>query len=196
MTIDAPDQPSRELAQLLAEARAGESDALDRIMPLVYERLRLLARRQLRRLRPGQTLQTTGLVHEAYLKMVDQTQVDWQDRNHFLCVAAVAMRQILVDYSRRRGAQKRGGDLQVVTLEDVASDGEASGVEILDLDRALQALAEVDERLCRLVELRFFAGLTVEETAAALGVSDRTVKREWRKARALLHREMSEGEPG
>ena len=142
----------------------------------------------------GRAPQTTSLINRAYLHLAKSKDLQFANKDHFLGVAARAMRQLLVDRARHRNAQKRGGDAQVVTLEDVASDADSKGVEILDLDRALRALAEVDGRLCRLVELRFFAGLTVEETAAALGVSDRTVKRDWRKARALLHREIAERE--
>ena len=196
MSTEIPELDAQDaVSQLLAAARQGEPGAVDRIMPLVYQRLRLLARRQLRRLRPGQTLQTTGLVHEAYLRLVDKQNANWQDRNHFFCVAAVAMRQILVDYARRQQAKKRGGGAAKVTLEDIGAGAEApraGAVELLDLDRALEALAASDERLCRLVELRYFAGLTVPETAEALGLSERTVKRDWRKARAFLHRHMKE----
>ncbi|REJ83195.1 MAG: RNA polymerase subunit sigma-70 [Acidobacteria bacterium] len=190
-----------QIERLLAAARDGEAQALDGLVPLLYERLHLLARRQLRRLRPGQTLQTTGLVHEAYLKLVDQRRTDWQDRNHFLCVAAVAMRQILVDHARRRSARKRGGRDEPLSLDGSVLEkaGSSSGgeratrraVEILDLDRALGALERVDPRLSRLVEMRFFAGMTIDECAATLQLSERTIQRDWRKARALLHRELA-----
>lgn len=175
-----------EITRLLASLQQGESAAFDRLLPLLYEELRIVARRQLRG-RHGQTLDTTSLVHEAYLKLVDQTQAQWQDRRHFLSVAAVAMRHILVDHARRRAAQKRGGDQAKVTLDDRVMGAEERTVEVLALDEALNALAAVDERLSRLVELRYFGGLSVQETAEVLSVSDRTVKRDWRKARAFLY---------
>ena len=180
-----------EITQLLVAARRGESAVIDRLLPLVYPELHAVAHRQLRHQRPGQTLNTTALVHEAYLKLVDQTRADYQDRGHFLAVAAVAMRHILVDYARRRAAKKRGGDEQQVTLDDARLGVDARAFEILALDQALTSLAHVDERLSRLVELRFFGGLSVEETALALKVSERTVKRDWRKARAFLYRALS-----
>jgi RNA polymerase sigma factor (TIGR02999 family) len=180
-----------EITQLLAAARRGEPAVVDRLLPLVYRELHAVAHRQLRHQRPGQTLNTTALVHEAYLKLVDQTRADYQDRGHFLAVAAVAMRHILVDYARRRAAKKRGGDEQQVTLDDARLGIDARAFEILALDQALTSLAHVDERLSKLVELRFFGGLSVEETAVTLGVSERTVKRDWRKARAFLYRALS-----
>jgi RNA polymerase sigma factor (TIGR02999 family) len=164
---------------------------MDRLMPLVYDELRAVARRQLRRLRPGQTLDTTALVHEAYLRLVDQTAAAWQDRAHFLSVAGVAMRHILVDAARRRIAKKRGGEGLRITFDELrpgqdGTDASRRAVEILDLDEALTSLAARNERLRRLVELRFFAGLTEEETAQTLGTSERTVRRDWLKARAFL----------
>jgi RNA polymerase sigma factor (TIGR02999 family) len=164
---------------------------MDRLMTLVYDELRAVARRQLRRWSPGQTLDTTALVHEAYFKLVDQTSAAGQDRAHFLSVAGVAMRQILVDAARRRTAKKRGGEDLRISLDELGpSPGgpEVSllAVEILDLDKALISLAARNERLSRLVELRFFAGLTEEETAEILGISERTVRRDWWKARAFL----------
>lgn len=169
---------------------------MDRLMALVYDELRAVARRQLRRWRPGQTLDTTALVHEAYLRLVDQAGASWQDRNHFLSVAAVAMRHILVDAARRRSARKRGGEGVRIPLDELrpgASGPDTSGtaVEILALDEALTSLAARNERLSRLVELRFFAGLTEEETAQTLGTSERTVRRDWLKARAFLFHTLS-----
>ena len=179
-----------EVTQLLAAARQGDGPAMDRLMALVYEELRAVARRQLRRWRQGHTLDTTALVNEAYLKLVDASGVSWQDRAHFLSVAGVAMRHILVDTARRRMAKKRGGEGIRVPLTDLPSPGtgdvDAQAVEILALDAALTSLAARNERLSRLVELRFFAGLTEEEAAEALGTSERTVRRDWRKARAFL----------
>lgn len=169
---------------------------MDRLMALVYDELRAVARRQLRRWRPGQTLDTTALVHEAYLRLVDQAGASWQDRNHFLSVAGVAMRHILVDAARRRAARKRGGEGVRISLDELRSgpggpDESGTAVEILALDEALTSLAARNERLSRLVELRFFAGLTEEETAQTLGMSERTVRRDWLKARAFLFHTLS-----
>ena len=182
---------SGEITGLLAAARQGESSATRRLMALVYDELRGLARRQLRHRRPGQTITTTALVHEAYLKLVGPGGADWQDRTHFLSVAAVAMRHILVDSARRHVAKKRGGeDVRIafdeLRLGDEEQDAEARAVEVLAVDRALKSLADLSERLSQLVELRFFAGLTEEETAQVMGTSERTVRRDWRKARAFL----------
>jgi len=180
-----------EVTQLLAAVRQGDGSAMDRLMTLVYDELRAVARRQLRRFLPGQTLDTTVLVHEAYLRLVDQAGASWQDRAHFLSVAGVAMRHILVDAARRRVAKKRGGEGLRITLDELAPDQRGmdaarQAVEILDLDEAMTSLAARNERLSRLVELRFFAGLTEEETAQTLGISERTVRRDWLKARAFL----------
>lgn len=183
-----------EVTELLAAARQGDRGALDRLLPLVYDELRAVARRQLRRQRPGQTLDTTALVHEAYLKISDRTGGAWQDRTHFLSIAGLAMRHVLVDAARRRAAAKRGGaDLQVSLGQagPVATGPAMDAVEILALDRALTSLAALNERLSRLVEMRFFAGLTEEEAAEALGTSERTVRRDWRKARAFLFQALS-----
>jgi len=183
--------PTGDITGLLAAARQGDGSATQRLMTLVYDELRAMARRQLRGRRPGQTITTTALVHEAYLKLVDQDGVPWQDRSHFFSVAALAMRHILVDSARRRVAKKRGGEDVRITLDewrlgDGEPDAEARAVEILAVDRALASLAALNERLSRLVELRFFAGLTEEETAEVMGTSERTVRRDWRKARAFL----------
>ena len=180
-----------EVTQLLAAVRQGDGSAMDRLMTLVYDELRAVAHRQLRRWRPGQTLDTTALVHEAYLRLVDQAGASWQDRVHFLSVAGVVMRHILVDAARRRVTKKRGGEGLRISLDELQpdrgrTDASRRAVEILDLDEALTSLAARNERLSRLVELRFFAGLTEEETAQTLGISERTVRRDWRKARAFL----------
>jgi RNA polymerase sigma factor (TIGR02999 family) len=168
---------------------------MNRLLPLIYDDLRLRAHQQLRRRRPGQTLDTTALVHEAYLKLVDQSQADYRDRCHFYAAASMAMRHVLVDRARRHAARKRGGAGLQVTLDSALLQVQAKAVEILALDEALRALAAVDERLARLVELRFFGGLTLEETAETLQISARTVQREWRMARAFLHRALQEGFP-
>ncbi len=179
-----------EITQMLAAIRQGETGALDRLLPLVYRELHLLAHRQLNRV-GHHTLSTTALVHEAYLKLVDQTQAQWRDRTHFMAVSAVAMRHILVDYARRRGAKKRGGDAKQVVLDELKIGVDERASDILALDQALDSLTGLDPRLGRLVELRFFGGLTVEETAEVMEISERTVKRDWRKARAFLHRQLS-----
>jgi len=166
---------------------------MDRLFPLVYDELHDLARRQRRRRHPGETLDTTALLHEAYLKLVDQSHPQWQDRNHFMAVAAVVMRHLLVDQARRKTARKRGGNEEPVPLEEVhlGVGTVARAEEILAIHEALEELAGLNPRLVTLVELRFFAGLSVEEAAEAMGLSERTVKRDWRKARAFLHRALS-----
>ncbi len=185
-----------EVTALLSAMRRGETGAVDRLVPLVYGELRVAAHRQLAGRRQGQTLDTTDLVHETYLKLVDRSRADWRDRSHFLAASAVAMRHILVDSARRRAAGKRGGDARRVPLREslVAADRDAA--DILDLDKALTALADFDPRLSQLVELRFFGGWMIEEVAELRGVTGRTIKRDWRKARAFLHRALyGDGEP-
>ena len=172
----------------LLACRAGEPGALDRLFPLVYEELRRIAHLQVRREHTGHTLGTTGLVHEAYIKLVDQTRVQWADRSHFFAVATQAMRRILVDYARRYRAVKRGGAPERVSLTDAMLVAEERADTLLALDEALTRLASVDERLSRVVECRFFGGLTEEETAEVLGVTVRTVRRDWTKARGWLNR--------
>jgi RNA polymerase sigma factor (TIGR02999 family) len=177
-----------DITGLLLAWKAGDQEALDRLFPLVYEELRGIAHRQLRRERPDRTLGTTALVHEAYLKLVDQTRVQWADRAHFFGVAAGAMRRILIDQARRRGAVKRGGAPKQVSLTDVPVAIEERADTLIALDEALTQLAGVDDRLSRVVECRFFGGLTEEETAEVLGVTARTVRRDWTKAKGWLHR--------
>jgi len=173
---------------VLAELRSGRRDTLDRLMPVVYEHLRVIARHQLAIRERGGTLSTTGLVHEAYLKLVDQSRVAWSDRAHFFALASVAMRHVLVDRAKARLALKREGALQRVTLdnEQIASDDQPEA--LLDLNDALDRLAAVEPRLARVVECRFFGGLTENETAETLGITTRTVQRDWAKARMLLRR--------
>jgi RNA polymerase sigma factor (TIGR02999 family) len=181
---------SEAITELLAAWRGGDRGAVDRLMPLVYEQLRALAHRQVSG-RNGRTLQTTALVHEAYLKLARHSHLVIQDRHHFFAVAAKAMRQLVVDHARRRLAEKRGGRLQPISIDVVGlPDGERAA-ELVALDEALNRLSQLDESLSRVVELRFFAGFSVEETATVLGCSPRTVKRNWRKARALLHAELT-----
>jgi RNA polymerase sigma-70 factor (ECF subfamily) len=183
--------PSSDVTRMLREWRAGDPSAADRLLPVVYGELHRLAASYLRRERTGHTLQSTALVNEAWLKLADQS-ASWQNRAHFLGVAAQAMRRILVDHARRKSAQKRGGDGLRVTLGDVAAK-ESNEVDLVRLDVALEKLAALDERQARMVTMRFFAGLTVEETAEALGVSEKTVKRDWAAAKAWLHRELGGG---
>lgn len=182
-----------EITQLLQNWRKGDQSAFDQLLPLVYQDLRRLARSQLRGHRKG-TLDPTGLVHEAFFRLVD-AKVDWQSRGHFYAVSARAMRQVIVGFARRRMALKRGGDQPPITLdEDIHSAIEEQASQLVALDSALDALAAHDERLARVVDCRYFAGLTEQETAEALGTSLRTAQRAWHKARALLHEAMSEGQ--
>lgn len=175
-----------DVTRLLGAVRRGESGALDRIYPAVYEELRGVAERQLRRERPGHTLHPTALVHEAYMKLSGGA-VDASTRAHFLAIAARAMRQVLVDHARRKGTRKRGGEWQATTLTDGAATLELDPAELIALDEALESL---DERQRQVVECRFFGGMEETEIAAALGVSERTVRRDWVKARAWLYRRL------
>jgi RNA polymerase sigma factor (TIGR02999 family) len=179
-----------EVTRLLLAHQSGDDQALDRLVPLIYDDLRRLARRQLAGHQRGQ-LDTTALVHEAYLKLADQESLPGESRRHFLAIAARAMRQVVVDFARRRQARKRGGDAVRIPLEalELAVTGEVE--TLLDLDQALSRLAAFDRRLVSVVECRFFAGLSEEETAEALAVSARTVQRDWLKARAWLQREIA-----
>jgi RNA polymerase sigma factor (TIGR02999 family) len=178
-----------DLSGRLAASRGGDAEAFAQAFEAAYAELRRLARGQLRRLRPGQTLTTTALVHEAFVKLV-RSPVETQDRAHFLSLAARAMRQILVDYARRRRALRRGGDHRPATLDGDAIPVESIADELLGIDRALTRLDSLDERMARVVEGRFFGGMTEEEVAQALGVTTRTVRRDWEKARAFLYREL------
>jgi len=189
----ASDDP-RSITDHLVQLRHGNPEAMEQLLPLVYAELRLMAHRQLRAERPGHTLGTTGLVHETYLKLVDQTRVQWKDRAHFLAVAARAMRRILVDYARRYRALRRGGGLQRVALPEDAAVAERGEI-LLALDQALERLGTLNERLSRVVECRFFGGLSEEETASALGVTTRTVERDWVKARGWLYVELRADAP-
>jgi RNA polymerase sigma factor (TIGR02999 family) len=179
------------LTQLLIDWRNGDQTALDRLMPLVYEELRRMANHYLRNERPGHTLQTAALVNEAYLRLIDHENIAWQNRAHFFGVAAQAMRRILVDYARSRHRLKRAGAARQVSLDEAATVAKEQAAELIALDDALQELAKVDLRKCRVVELRYFGGLSLEETAEALGVSCMTVTRDWNTARAWLMREMT-----
>jgi RNA polymerase sigma-70 factor, ECF subfamily len=185
-------QQSHRITDLLLQMRNGRPEAMDRLFDAVYGELRRIAGRQLQGERPGHTLGTTGLVHETYLKLADQSRVQWQDRSHFFKVAAVAMRRILVDYARRHRAKRRGGEAQRVTLDENATAGERSET-LLALDEALGRLAQMNPRLSQVVECRYFGGLTEQETAEALGVPLRTVQRDWAKARGWLYLELNGG---
>ena len=185
---------SQNITKLLLDWRNGDSQALDRLMPLVYEELRRMANNYMRNERQGHTLQTSALVNEAYLRLVDHENIAWQNRAHFFGVAAQAMRRILVDHARTRNYQKRGGGAQQVSLDEAATLAEDRAAELIALDEALQELAKMDERKSRVVELRYFGGLSMEETAEALGISIPTVTRDWTTAKAWLLREMTKGE--
>ena len=182
---------SHQVTQLLHAWSEGEPQALDRLTPLVYEELHRLARRHMAHERPGHTLQTTALVNEAYLELVDSVQADWQNRAHFFAVCARVMRRILVDWARSRNMFKRGGGVHLVGLEDTFVGAQEPDAALVALDDALSALAECDARKARVVELRFFGGLSMEETAAVLKVSEETVQRDWRFAKSWLRRELS-----
>ena len=173
------------------EAGAGSQPAYDELFPLVYAELRRIAAREMRREKPGRTLQTTALVHEAYLRLLKDASLSFENRAHFLGIAARAMREILIEHARARVARKRGGGAERLTLDDLLAPVPSPSIDVLALDEALQRLARLDERHARVVELRYFGGLTVEETAAALGLSPATVKRAWTLSRAWLYRELT-----
>ena len=181
---------SHNITHLLKEWSDGDRQALDKLTPLVYEELRHQAARYLRRERRGHTLQTTALIHEAYLRLIDAKDVHWQSRAHVFAIAAILMRRILVEHARRRDADKRGGSHVRVQLDEALAVADETDVDLLAIDEALERLAAIDPQQARVVELRFFSGLSVEETAAALGVSPKTVKRDWSVARAWLRREI------
>jgi RNA polymerase sigma-70 factor, ECF subfamily len=183
--------PSQNITRLLLDWRNGDQTALDRLMPLVYEELRRMANHYMRNERRGHTLQTSALVNEAYLRLVDHENIEWQNRAHFFGVAAQAMRRILVDHARTRNYQKRGGGAQQVSLDEAMTLAGDRAAELIALDDALRELAKMDERKSRVVELRYFGGLSLEETAEALSVSIPTVTRDWNTAKAWLMREIS-----
>lgn len=186
---------THEVTQLLLKWSNGDKDAFGELLPLVYRELQKIAHRYLNRERSSNTLQTTALVHEAYLKLIDQNRVQWQNRAHFFGIAAQAMRRILVDNARQRLADKRGAGAEKVALDEGLVDisDERAG-NLIDLDEALKQLAELDEQKSRLVELRYFGGLSIEETAEVLGVSVATVNRQWRTAKAWLYNFLKEKE--
>jgi RNA polymerase sigma factor (TIGR02999 family) len=182
--------PRKDVTDLLIDWSKGDQEALNKLMPLVYDELRRLAKRHLRNERRGHTLQTTALVHEAYLKLVDRKNANWQNRVQFFAAAAQVMRHILVDYARSRRAFKRGGDCCRLSLDEAVISSKETDADLLTLNEALNSLAAIDPQQSRVVELRVFGGLTVEETAEALEISARTVKREWSMAKAWLHRQI------
>jgi RNA polymerase sigma factor (TIGR02999 family) len=185
------DKASTEVTQLLQEWREGNSRALDQLLPLVYKELRRLAHFQLRNERPDHTLQSTALVHEAYLRLVGVNPPKWESRTHFFAIAAQLMRQILVDYARRHRAAKRGGSVCKLSVEEVAETPRPTDVDVIALDNALQSLAQIDQRQSRVVELRFFGGLSLAEISEAMEIAPATVQRDWTAARAWLHREIA-----
>jgi RNA polymerase sigma-70 factor, ECF subfamily len=186
-------QSPRDVTRILSDLRAGNSELVDRLLPLVYEELRELAHRRLYFERPGHTLNTTALVHEAYIKLVGQDRVVWKNRNQFLAIASQAMRRILVDHARKHRAGKRGGGAESSSLDDVPElHSRDRGESLIALDEALKRLARLDERQSRVVECRYFGGMSVEETAHYLGISSATVKRDWMMARAWLYNELKD----
>ena len=185
--------PARhQITELLAEWRDGNQSALDELYPLVYDELHRLARRYMSRERKDHTLQTTALINEAYVRMVDQKNVNWANRSHFFAISAQIMRRILIDHARRHAYAKRGGGAQQVSLEEVAAIAPEQGREMLRLDEALKTLAERDPRRSQVVELRYFGGLNNEEIAGVLHVSENTVTRDWNMARAWLYQQLTE----
>jgi len=189
-------QGSHEITRLLLAWSEGDRDALDRLAPLVYAELRRLAKSYMRKERAGHTLQTTALINEAYLRLIDAGQVEWRNRAHFFGVAARAMRQILVAMARERGCQKRGGGARRVSLDEAMVIDAGPDEDLVALDEGLEALAQFDGRKAQVVEMRFFGGLTEAEIAAALDVSSETVRRDWRLARSWLRRKLSVDQGG
>ncbi|HEY3137235.1 MAG TPA: sigma-70 family RNA polymerase sigma factor [Blastocatellia bacterium] len=190
MTVSSQD----EVTRLLLDWSDGNKAALDKLMPLVYDELHKLAHLYMNRERPGHTLQTSALVNEAFVRLVDQRSVRWQNRAHFFGIASQMMRRILVDYARGRHYAKRGGGAKKASLDEAMIVSEARAAEVVALDDALSALAEIDQRKSQIVEMRFFGGLSIDETAEVLGVSPGTVMRDWTLAKAWLHREISKRE--
>ncbi len=184
-------ESTESVSELLNAWSHGDQEALDKLIPLVYEELRRQASRYLRRELPGHTLQTTALVHEAYLRLIEQKDMRWQNRAQFFGIAAQLMRRILVDHARAKHRAKRGGGNLRMTLNEATTIAKSRSIDLIALDEALSRLAEIDLQQCKVVELRFFSGLNVEETAEVLRISPATVKRDWSVAKAWLHREIS-----
>lgn len=187
-----PERTSHDVTRLLHDLSGGDESALARLVPLIYDELRALASREMRRERGEHTLQPTALVHEVFLRLVDRPGLSWESRAHFLNIAAQSMRRILVEHARHRKRLKRGGGADRVTLDEELLPAGRSGPDLTDIDEALERLAARDGRKARVVELRFFAGLSVEETGRVLGISNATVKREWQFAKAWIQRELAE----
>ena len=183
----------QEVTQLLADWGSGDRSALEKLLPLVHSELRRIARRQMSHERPGHTLQATALVNEAYLKLAGQQGLEWQNRAHFFAVAAQVMRHILIDHARAHARDKRGGGAIQVSLNEAVASGGEQAENFLALDEALRTLEQIDPQKGKIVELRYFGGLSIEETADVLNVSPRTVRREWQRAKAWLYRMVSEG---
>lgn len=180
-----------KVTSLLLEISGGNRAIVDDLMPLLYKELKRIAAAHLRRERPGHTIQPTALVNEAYLKLIDQREANWQNRAHFFGVASQVMRRILIDYAKGRARRKRGGGAYQTTFDEALAVSEDRASELMDIDEALRKLEALDPRQVKIVEMRFFAGLSVEETAEAMGISEPTVKREWAMAKAWLYRELS-----
>jgi RNA polymerase sigma factor (TIGR02999 family) len=191
--MDATMAKSSDVTALLQALDPGDDEVVDALFDRVYDELHDLAHRQLQRLQPDQTLNTTALVHEAYIKLVDQSEADWEDRTHFFAVSATAMRHIIINYARKQSAKKRGGDVPHVEFDEQMMAPQEGAEALITVDRALDRL---DERMARVVELRFFGGLTQEESAAVLDVSTRTVRRDWTAARAWLSKALSDASNG
>ena len=186
-------QPQTQVTQLLHKWQEGNQEALEALMPLVYSELKRLAGSYLRRERPDHTLQSAALVNEAYLRLVDQTQTRWQNKAHFYGIAAQMMRRILADHARGHNAAKRGAGMPELELDEAMAKAQSRSVDVLDLEDALQKLEKLDPQQIRIVELRFYSGLSIEDTANVLGISPATVKRDWAAARAWLFREVAAG---
>jgi RNA polymerase sigma factor (TIGR02999 family) len=180
----------RHVTQILRDWSGGDQKALDELFTVVYRELRRMAGAYMRRERPNHTLQPTALINEAYLKLVDESAITWQNRAHFFAVAAQIMRRVLVDYARKHAADKRGGGKQKLTLDEGVASGEERNLDLIKLDEALIRLKEIDEEKSQIVELRFFGGLSIEETAESLGIAPATVKRKWQASRLWLRREL------
>lgn len=185
------EEKTDQITQLLIAWRNGEARALDELMPLVHRELKRIARNFMRRQHAGHTLQTTALVNEAFVRLVDSDKVNWQDRSHFFAISARLMRRVLVDAARRKNSAKRGGERVQVTLEEDARSAQADQVDVVEIDEALERLAKLNQRQCQIVELRYFGGLTEDEIAETLNISARTVRRDWNLARAWLYRELN-----
>ena len=186
-----PPRQEHEITQLLAAWRDGNQAALDELYPLVYDELHRLARRYMSKERKGHTLQTTALINEAYVRLVDQRNVQWANRSHFFAISAQIMRRILIDHARRHGYAKRGGGARQVSLDETATMAQGDFSEFIRLDEALKSLAQLDPRRSQVVELRYFGGLNNEEIAGVLNISENTVIRDWNMARAWLHRQLT-----